>query len=99
MEALQASVAAGWRRRDARLPSKEGSPQNAPKRLRALHFRTVGPCTYLGGFSGNRELAGHANPCDSYACGALSPALFSRKLEAERRQEKRQGIIGLARGS
>jgi len=30
-DALQVSVAAGWRQRDARLPSKEGSSQNAQK--------------------------------------------------------------------
>lgn len=97
-EALQASVAAGWRQRDARLTRRRGA-RKRPKRLRALHApgQLVRGCTSacLHESAGGRS---KRIRFDRASRGALRTARSPGQL-GRRTWRKRQGITGLARGS
>lgn len=71
-----------------------------PKRLRALHFRTVGPWLYLGLIRGNAGRAIGSKPAPIVLHTARCPRrACSGKLEQAFVIGKRRGISHLARGT
>lgn len=79
--------------------------RKTPKRLRALHFRTVGPWLYLGGFQGNLGLAvggesaaGRTSAARCPRHGFAGPCQRQRK-KARRGYREPNGNRANARGS